>query len=62
MAWHDFAAAVALLLVIEGIFPFVNPHGLREALRKISELTDQQLRIAGLASMLLVLLLLYLIK
>lgn len=62
MAWHDFAAAIALLLVIEGIFPFVNPQGLRDALRKIGELTDQQLRIAGLTSMLLGLLLLYVIK
>ncbi len=62
MAWHDFAAAIALLLVIEGIFPFLNPQGLRDALRKIGELTDQQLRIAGLTSMLLGLLLLYVIK
>ncbi len=62
MAWHDFAAAIALLLVIEGIFPFLNPQALRDALRKIGELTDQQLRIAGLTSMLLGLLLLYLIK
>ncbi len=62
MAWHDFAAAFALFLVIEGILPFVNPQGLRGALRKIGELTDQQLRVAGLTSMLLGLLLLYLIK
>lgn len=62
MAWHDFAAAFALFLVIEGIFPFVNPQGLRGALRKIGELTDQQLRVAGLSSMLLGLLLLYVIK
>lgn len=62
MAWHDFAAAIALLLVVEGILPFLNPRGLRDTLRKIGELTDQQLRVAGLASMLLGLLLLYLIK
>ena len=59
MAWQDLWAAVALLLVIEGILPFLNPAGLRRTLAVMSELSDAQLRIGGAASMLVGLLLLY---
>ena len=57
--WHDLGITVALLLVLEGIFPFLNPAGLRRALLALSELNDQQLRFAGLTSMLIGLVLLY---
>ena len=60
--WRELGVAVALLLVLEGIFPFVNPGALRRALQSMSELTDTQLRIAGLASMLIGLLFLVLIN
>ncbi len=60
--WHDLGAAVALLFIIEGIFPFVNPAGLRKVLLSVSQLRDQQLRIAGLISMLFGLLLLYIVN
>jgi uncharacterized protein YjeT (DUF2065 family) len=45
------ASAFALMLVIEGILPFTAPRTWREAFRRIIELTDGQLRFAGLASM-----------
>ena len=60
--WHDLGVAVALLLVIEGVFPFINPSGMRRALHAISQMPDQPLRFAGLTSMLLGLALLYLIN
>ena len=44
-------SAFALMLVIEGILPFTAPRTWREAFRRIIELTDGQLRFAGLASM-----------
>lgn len=62
MRWHDLGVTVALLLVLEGIFPFLNPPGLRRALLALSELSDQQLRFAGLTSMLIGLALLYIIN
>ena len=62
MRWHELGIAVALLLVLEGIFPFLNPPGLRRALLALSELNDQQLRFAGLSSMLIGLVLLYIIN
>ena len=60
--WRDLGAAIALLLVIEGIVPFLNPAGLRRTLQTLMNLTDQQLRIAGTASMLVGLVLLYLVN
>ncbi|MCG2633418.1 MAG: DUF2065 domain-containing protein [Gammaproteobacteria bacterium] len=60
--WHDLLAAFCLYLVIEGLFPFLNPQGLREALLALTELPDRAIRLAGLASMVAGTLLLYLIK
>ncbi|HLA74622.1 MAG TPA: DUF2065 domain-containing protein [Gammaproteobacteria bacterium] len=54
--------AVALILIIEGILPFLNPAGLRKSLLLISEMDDRTLRIGGLVSMLLGLALLYLVN
>lgn len=62
MGWHDFWGALALLLVLEGILPFLNPAGLRRTLLTLCELTDTQLRFAGITSMLLGLLLLYFVR
>lgn len=60
--WHDFGVAFALFLVLEGILPFLNPHGVRRMLEIITGMSDAQLRFAGLTSMLLGLLLLYAVK
>jgi uncharacterized protein len=60
--WADLAAALALVLVLEGILPFANPKALRRAWESMLRLSDSQLRIAGLASMLVGLLLLFLVK
>jgi uncharacterized protein len=46
------------MLVFEGLLPFFSPHAWREAFRKATELSDGQLRFMGLASMLIGLLLL----
>jgi len=43
-------AAFAMLLIIEGILPFLAPHFWRETFRKFIELTDGQLRFVGLIS------------
>ena len=42
--------AFALLMVIEGLLPFVAPRFWRETFRRLTELTDGQLRFVGLAS------------
>ncbi|MDS4042815.1 MAG: DUF2065 domain-containing protein [Candidatus Competibacter sp.] len=57
--WNELLAAFGLMLVLEGILPFLNPGVLRRALLRMIELEDRVLRFAGLASMLLGLLVLY---
>lgn len=44
-------AGFAFALVIEGIMPFAAPTLWRDTFRRMLELTDGQLRFAGLASM-----------
>ncbi len=60
--WQDLLVAVALVLVIEGIMPFLNPEGMRRTLLLISQMSDSTLRFAGLTSMVIGCLLLYAIK
>ena len=52
--------ALALMLVIEGLLPFLLPAVWRETFRRLIEMSDGQLRFIGLSSMLTGLLLLYL--
>jgi uncharacterized protein YjeT (DUF2065 family) len=53
-------AAIALMLVIEGILPFTAPKLWRETFRKLIELTDGQIRMSGLLSMVAGLVILFL--
>lgn len=60
--WHELWIALALLLILEGVFPFLSPDGLRKAVAAIHHLSDSQLRFAGLTSMLIGVVLLYIIN
>jgi len=60
--WHDLLTAAALVLVIEGILPFVNPEGYRRAMMLMANQEDRMLRIGGLVSMLLGLALVFFIR
>ena len=57
--WDELLAAFGLMLVLEGILPFLNPRALRQTLLRMAQLEDRMLRFAGLASMGLSLLVLY---
>ncbi len=50
--WDVLLAGLALMLVLEGILPFAAPQAWRATFRRIVELSDGQLRFAGLSSML----------
>jgi uncharacterized protein YjeT (DUF2065 family) len=54
--------ALALVLVIEGMLPFLIPAMWREAFRRLTEMSDGQIRFLGLSSMVAGVLLLYLVK
>jgi uncharacterized protein len=55
-------SAFALMLVIEGILPFLVPGLWRETFRRLIEMSDGQIRFIGMTSMLAGLLLLYIAR
>jgi uncharacterized protein YjeT (DUF2065 family) len=59
---HTLLLAFALMLVIVGILPFLVPTLWRDTFRRLTEMTDGQIRFIGLTSMLVGLLLLYLVR
>ena len=54
--------ALALMLVIEGLLPFLAPKLWRETFRRLLQLTDGQIRFFGLTSMIAGLLLLFIAR
>lgn len=59
---NDLLAAFALVLVLEGILPFISPRTVRRVWETITTMSDQALRILGLVSMLAGVLLLTFIR
>ena len=59
MSSESFWAAIALLLVIEGLLPLLSPSGWRRAFTQLLQLRDGQLRFFGLCSIVLGLALLW---
>ncbi len=47
---ETFLAACALVLVLEGLLPLLVPRAWRNAFRRLTDLTDGQLRFIGLIS------------
>ena len=60
--WHDLGVALCLVLVIEGVIPFLYPRRWREMVMMLAEVDDRTMRVVGLISMLLGTGLLYLIN
>lgn len=56
-----FLIALGLVLVLEGILPFLNPHTWRRTMVLLASRSDKFLRGLGLVSMLVGLLLIYII-
>jgi len=54
--------ALALMLVLEGLMPFVAPSAWRETFRRLILLSDGQIRFVGLTAMLIGLVLLIAFK
>ncbi|GMU72423.1 MAG: DUF2065 domain-containing protein [Burkholderiales bacterium] len=46
-------AALALVLVVEGLLPFLAPRAWRDTFRKLTDMSDGQIRFIGLASIVL---------
>jgi uncharacterized protein YjeT (DUF2065 family) len=51
MDWNDLFTAIALMLIFEGILPFLNPGRYRKMLEVLEKINDSQLRTMGLVVM-----------
>jgi uncharacterized protein len=60
--WKILLTALALVFIIEGVLPFLLPGLWRDTFRRLTEMSDGQLRFIGLTSMLVGLLLLLLAR
>ena len=59
MSWQTLLTALGLVLIIEGVLPFIAPNVWRDAFRRITQLNDGQLRFVGLSAMIVGLLILW---
>lgn len=57
-----FWLALALVLVIEGLLPMINPGAWRRVFEQILQLGDAQVRLAGMVSILCGLLLIWVLR
>ena len=62
MYWTDILTALALVLVIEGILPFIGPGRYRQMVAQIVRLSDSQLRTFGLTAMIAGIVLLFIVR
>ena len=60
MNWHDLLNAIALLLILEGLLPFIKPDSIKKIYLTMSQTPESSLRMIGLASIVAGLVLLYL--
>jgi uncharacterized protein YjeT (DUF2065 family) len=49
--WNILLAALALMLVVEGLLPFLSPRSWRSVFERATRMTDGQIRFLGLTSM-----------
>ena len=60
--WTDFFAALAIVCIIEGIMPFINPLGMKRLLARLSSMDERELRLGGFFSMAVGLAILFLVR
>ncbi len=60
--WQVLPVAIALVLILEGMLPFLSPRRWLAMLRSVQELDERTVRTVGLGSMALGVLLLYVVK
>ena len=60
--FSDLLAALALVFVIEGLMPTINPEGIRKVFSMASQMDNQSLRVLGIGSMIFGVILLYIVR
>jgi uncharacterized protein len=62
MNWNDLFAALALVLVIEGLLPFINPRSYKSTMVQMSSFPEKTIRMIGLGSMIAGVIFLYIVR
>jgi uncharacterized protein len=60
--WNDIWIALALVLIIEGLLPALNPRGYRRMLQLLGAKDERAIRITGLVLMMLGAVAIYFLK
>jgi uncharacterized protein YjeT (DUF2065 family) len=60
--WTDLFAALAIVCIIEGVMPFINPSGVKRLLSRIASSEDRDMRIAGVILMAVGLTILFVVR
>jgi hypothetical protein len=62
MNWNDLFAALALVFVIEGLLPFINPSAYKSTMMQMATFPEKSIRMIGLGSMVVGVVFLFLIR
>ena len=62
MNWGDLLAAFALVMIIEGIIPFISPQGYKNTMQQLIAMPEATLRSIGFGLMLVGAVALYLVR
>ena len=62
MNWADLGAALALVLILEGLIPFISPRGYRNMIQQMAAMPEKSLRNVGLVLIFTGLVLLLLVR
>jgi len=60
--WNDLLTALALVMVVEGIMPFVSPQGYKNTMQQMLTMSNSTLRYVGLGLMLVGVISLFLVR
>ncbi len=62
MNWTDLLTALALVMVVEGIIPFLSPQGYKNTVQQMLSMPDKTLRSIGLGLMIAGVIALFLVR
>lgn len=60
--WQELLTALCLMLIIEGMLPFLYPNRWKDAVRRLSDMDSGSMRVLGLISMVIGASALYLVR
>jgi len=60
--WQELLLAFGLMLILEGIMPFLYPRRWQKMVEMLAQMDPSSMRMAGLASMVLGLVIIYLVR